>query len=144
MENLLELAINATRENVVKRSRPENINDAMLRVLYTEKKGPMKRTNLIAKISLDRMVHDHGEEQVTKWAEEKAAGKSTKFDDEMKNYNKTVKNGIDTGVSDSNNNSAFSYNPKYKEYELIKTGDEINIVKKQPKADTQDKKKSKK
>ena len=134
MENLLELAINATRENVVKRSRPENINDAMLRVLYTEKKGPMKRTNLIAKISLDRMVHDHGEAEVTKWAEEKAAGKSTTFDDKMKEYNKTVKNGIDTGVSDSNNNSAFSYNPKYKEYELVKEGDTINIVKRQSKA----------
>lgn len=138
MENLLNLAIDATKKNVVKRTRPENINDAMLRILYEEDKGPMERTHLIARISLDRMIAEHGEAEV----ERLAAEERPKFDDMMEDYNKTVKNGVDTGVSNSNNNSAFSYNQKYKEYELIKEGSTLDIVKRSDKKS--DDKKSKK
>lgn len=138
MENLLNLAIDATKKNVVKRTRPENINDAMLRILYEEDKGPMERTHLIARISLDRMIAEHGEAEVERLATEERP----KFDDMMEDYNKTVKNGVDTGVSNSNNNSAFSYNQKYKEYELIKEGSTLDIVKRSDKKS--DDKKSKK
>lgn len=42
---------------------------------------------------------------------------------------KTSKNGLDTSVSDSQNNSSFSYNERYEDYSLIKTGSKLSIVK---------------
>ena len=113
MENLLELALQATRENVVKTTKKENINDALLRILYDEKQK-LDRVELVARISLDRLISEYGEEQIQKMVEKDPE----KFAKLMKATNKTVKNGVDTSISNSQNNSSFSYNEKYNDYKL--------------------------
>jgi len=42
---------------------------------------------------------------------------------------KTSKNGLDTSVSNSENNSSFSYNERFKDYELIKNGRMLSVIK---------------
>lgn len=42
----------------------------------------------------------------------------------------TVKNGLDTAVCNGKTPSSYNSNPKYSEYELIKRGETLQIVKK--------------
>lgn len=113
MLNLSELALEATKNNVVKATKKECVNDALLRILFADGKK-LTRIELISQISLDRLVTEHGEETLTKLATTKVAD----FNKLMLATNKTVKNGLDTSISNSNNNSSFSYNEKYADYKL--------------------------
>ena len=120
MLNLQELALSATQKNVVKSTKKENVNDAIVRILFDGKKS-LTRTKLIAAISLDRLIVEHTEEKLS-------AMKKAEFEALIKVTNKTVKNGVDTSVSDSQNNSSFSYNAKYAHLKLIKAGNELSVV----------------
>jgi len=120
MLNLQELALSATEANVVKSTKKENVNDAIVRILFDGKKS-LTRVQLISAISLDRLVVEHTEAGLQKLTE-------AEFKALIKVTNKTVKNGVDTSVSDSNNNSSFSYNAKYAHLKLIKTGNELSVV----------------
>lgn len=113
MKNLMEMALEATKDNVVKSTKKESVNESLLRILYNDKKK-LTRTELIAHISLDRLISEHGEAEVSKWDR-------AKFNEMMKGVNKTVKNGLDTSISHSSNNSSFHYNEKYKHLSLQPT-----------------------
>jgi len=120
MLNLQELALKATESNVVKSTKKENVNDSIVRILYDGKKS-LTRVQLISEISLDRLIVEHSEKGLQKMTE-------NEFKALIKVTNKTVKNGVDTSVSDSQNNSSFSYNPKYSHLKLVKTGDKLSVV----------------
>lgn len=130
MKNLMEMALAATQENVVKRSNKESVNESLYRILY-EGKEKLTRTQLIARISLDRLINELGEEEVQKIATKD----KEQFNELMKKTNKTVKNGLDTSWSHSNNNSSFHNNPKYKNlsFEEIEGG-KLQIVDKDTKS----------
>lgn len=106
MKNLMEMALTATKNNVVKSTKKENVNDSLVRILLDDGKK-LSRTHLIAHISLDRLISEHGEKHMESIDQ-------NEFDTLMKATNKTVKNGLDTAISKSNNNSSFHYNEKYK------------------------------
>ena len=120
MLNLQELALSATQKNVVKSTKKENVNDAIVRILFDGQKS-LTRVQLIATISLDRLIVEHSKEKLS-------AMKKAEFEALIEITNKTVKNGVDTSVSDSNNNSSFSYNAKYAHLKLIKAGNELSVV----------------
>ena len=120
MLNLQELALSATQKNVVKSTKKENVNDAIVRILFDGQKS-LTRVQLIAAISLDRLIAEHTEAGLQKLTEKE-------FKALIAVTNKTVKNSVDTSVSDSNNNSSFSYNAKYAHLKLIKTGNELSVV----------------
>ena len=126
MKNLMEMALKATEANVVKRATKENVNDAIFRILYKEGQK-LERVQLIAAISLSRVLDENsGEAEVQKWTKEK-------FEDAMKDVNKTVKNGVDTSISHSNNNSSFHYNEKYDAYTLQEVSGKFEVIKKSKK-----------
>lgn len=110
MKNLMELALEATKANVVKSSTKESVNDALVRVLY-DGKEKLSRIELIARLSLDRLKQEHGEEKLEKLSLDE-------FKEMMAGVNKTVKNGLDTAVSHSKNNSSFHFNEKYNHLKL--------------------------
>ena len=120
MLNLQELALSATEANVVKSTKKENVNDAIVRILFDGKKS-LTRVQLISAISLDRLIAEHTEAGLQKMTEKE-------FKALIAVTNKTVKNGVDTSVSDSQNNSSISYNPKYSHLKLVKTGNELSVV----------------
>lgn len=113
MLNLQELSLEMTKKNVVKSTKKESVNESLVRILFKDKKK-LSRVELISQISLDRLIDEHTEEVLTKLVEKDRK----KFDELMSSTNKTVKNGVDTSVSDSKNNSSFSYNEKYKDMKL--------------------------
>lgn len=138
MSDLLNMAMDATKENVVKSTRKENINEALMRRLYHNGEK-WTRLELINALTVDRLANELGEEETGKMLKDLKADKQTKEVEEFrKKFNKTnmtVKNGIDTSVSNAQNNSSFSYNPKYKEYKLEEVAGKWQITAKSAKAD---------
>jgi len=122
MTDLLGMAMSATQRNVVKTARKENINEALVRRLY--KKGQrFTRLEMINALTVDRLSQEMSEEQIGKGlASYEKDGKlndsEKEFQKEFNKTNMTVKNGIDTSVSHSQNNSSFHYNEKYSDYKL--------------------------
>ena len=110
MLNLNELALKATQKNVVKSSKKESVNESLVRILLDDAKK-LTRTQLISQISLDRLIAEHTKPALEKMTE-------AEFKSLITPVNKTVKNGLDTSISHSNNNSSFSYNDKYSHLEL--------------------------
>lgn len=94
-----------------------NTNDFMLEVLLNKK---IKRSEVINMI-IERRIELSGVE-LNKM-------KSAEINKLIDKTYITSKNGLDTSVSDSNNNSSFSYNDKYKDYKLIKQGEFLSITK---------------
>lgn len=113
MLNLSELSLEMTKKNVVKSTKKECVNDSLVRILFKDKKK-LTRIELINQISLDRLIEEHTEEKLIKMTQENMS----EFEKLMKSTNKTVKNGLDTSISNSNNNSSFSYNEKYSDMKL--------------------------
>lgn len=124
MNNLMELAMAVTAENVARKAKKESVNEALVRILY-DGKQKLDRQTLIARISLDRLVAEMGEAEATKLATDDVA----EFKARIKANNKTVKNGLDTSWSHSNNNSSFHYNEKYKHLELAEVNGKLQITK---------------
>lgn len=123
MKDLMSMAMEATKDNVVKSTRKESVNESLKRILH-DGKEKLTRLELIARISLDRLKAEHGEEHIQEMAEKTPE----KFNEAMKDVNKTVKNGLDTSISHSNNNSSFHYNDKYKDLILREVNGKYEIV----------------
>jgi len=121
MKNLLEMAIDATRSNIKVSSPKENVNESLLELLYNQKQK-FTKLELIGAICLRRLILQHGEEAVQKMAEDGVLG------DAITALNKTVKNGLETSTSYSNNNSSFHYNEKYDKYDLRLESNKYSIV----------------
>ena len=118
MSNLLNVVRNRTKDLNKKQSSAFNTNDWMLENLVGKS---IERREVIDMIIVARIQHQEIDTEKMK-AEE--------LDALIDKLYKTSKNGLDTSVSDSNNNSAFSYNQKYEDYKLVKKGSKIGIVKK--------------
>lgn len=121
MNNLLNIAIETTKKNIVKVSKKESVNDSLIEILYNQKLK-LTRIELVAHISLRRLILEHGEDKLNEMKQEELKAL-------LKKTNKTVKNGLDTSISNSQNNSSFSYNPKYDDYKLELKGDKFQITK---------------
>lgn len=121
MKNLLEVVKGRTQELSKKSTKSFNTNDWLLENLLDRE---VERHEVINEIIVARIKHSNID--IEKMEDEERGELIDKL------Y-KTSKNGLDTSVSDSNNNSSFSYNEKYNDYKLIKNGSKISIVKKSKK-----------
>lgn len=102
----LELAMKITKETLVKRtSTRKSMNQYLLETLKGRK---VERLNIVTEITLKRM-EDGGN---------KVDFQNQEFVDKFTKLLRTVKNGVDTSISNSQNNSSFSFNPEFKQFEL--------------------------
>jgi len=111
MKNLQERLLELTIANTVKKSSTTSINHLILKVLQ-EKSEKLTRPEIVARIAQIRYDESH---------EVKLSDKELEKQEVLEEFLKiikTVKNGVDTSISKSNNNSSFSFNPEFKEYEL--------------------------
>ena len=112
--NLLAQIKARTSEIATSNRSAFNTNDFLLENLLDKK---IKRSDVIDMIIAKRM-------------EILGINADTKdLDAQIDKLYKTSKNGLDTAVSSSNNNSSFNYNAKYEGYDLIKEGSMLSIVK---------------
>ena len=116
MTNLLETIKKRTAELKTTNSTKFNTNDFLLEVLVDKKIDRNDVVDLITARRIEMMNLDQKIDQ-------------KEFHAIIDKTYKTSKNGLDTSVSDSNNNSSFSYNAKYDGYKLIKENNTLSIVK---------------
>lgn len=112
-KDLLNAALELTKSNVVKATSRISMNDRILKHLQEE---PMTRIELVNIITIERL-EEQGEAVTVKLF------KNEEFLAKFAKMNKTVKNGVDTSLSKSNNNSSFHYNKKYEKYQLDRNED---------------------
>lgn len=118
MKNLLDVVSSRTKElNSSKKTSTFNTNDFLLETILNKKMERKEVINLIIvkRIELSEIDTDKLNDKELKTLIDK--------------FYKTSKNGLDTSVSDSNNNSSFSYNTKYEDYKLVKSGSSLEIKK---------------
>lgn len=116
MKNLHERLLELTIANTVKRPVEMNVNDLLVEVLL-ESKAKLTRVELINEVSIKRFEQKFGPGLL-----EEVASNPELLESFVKIV-KTVKNGIDTSLSRSNNNSSFHFNQKYAKYMLIENKD---------------------
>lgn len=120
MKNLLNVVKERTQDLNKSNKTKFNTNDFLLEILLNKK---ILRNEVIQIITSKRLeLLGHTEETLSKMKEDE-------LNDLIQKLYKTSKNGLDTSVSDSNNNSSFSYNPSYSDYKLIKDGSYLEIKK---------------
>lgn len=117
MKNLFEVVRNRTNEFKNESSQKFNTNDYLLELLLDKK---IKRVDVIDHIITKRIE--------LSGVDLKAMDQND-LNEMIDKLYKTSKNGLDTSVSDSNNNSSFSYNDRFKDYVLIKDGPYLEIKK---------------
>lgn len=121
MKSLQERLLEITVQNTVKKSVKTSINDLILKVL-TEKNEKLDRSELVSRIAKLRY-----EDEFKKELKEKDLDDPKVLEDLLKII-KTVKNGVDTSISKSNNNSSFHYNENFKNYELCEMNNKYFII----------------
>ena len=118
MNNLKKLALEATiRLSGVRKAK--NINQRLLEVLKAGIK--LDRDELKVEIAIARILEEvKFKDELLKEAqiEKLFIAKDKDFLAFFNKTAKTVKNGLDTSISHSNNNSSFHYNALYKHLEL--------------------------
>lgn len=102
-----------TKDLQKSKSSKFNTNDFLLEILLDQE---IERDDVVLMV-LEKRLRDQGIDENHK-----------DFPEACDKLYKTSKNGVDTSVSDSNNNSSFSYNEKYNDYKLIKKGSKLKIV----------------
>lgn len=116
-QNLFDVVRNRTQDMNKKSKSAFNTNDWLVENLVDK---TFERSEVINMIIVARIEHlGHDTDKMSK----EDLGKL------IDSLYKTSKNGLDTSVSDSNNNSSFSYNPKYSDYKLVKTGSKLTVKK---------------
>lgn len=118
MTNLFQLALEATKKNATTR-KAKNINQRLLEVLKDNVK--FNREELKVKITLLRIKEEvQYKDELLKEAQiyKLIENKDKPFLEFFNKTAKTVKNGLDTSISNSKNNSSFSHNPLYKHLAL--------------------------
>jgi hypothetical protein len=114
MKNLLDKVREATKANMTKERKSFNTNDWIDQNLENDKW--YKRHDVINMLIVARLEHEGIDEN------------AKDFDKHVQRLYKTSKNGLDTSVSDSNNNSSYNYNERYTKT-LERRSGEIRIVK---------------
>jgi len=117
MKNLLNLVQSRTQELNKTSKASFNTNDFLLEILLDKKILREEVINIILtkRLELKGITTEKDLEEVSQ--------------EELTKLYKTSKNGLDTSVSDSNNNSSFSYNSKYEDYKLDKSQGYLKITK---------------
>lgn len=118
MKNLMNIVQSTTKNLATAQKKSFNTNDWLLENLLNKS---VNRHEVINMIIVARIKHEGIDTDKLQAAE---------LEKLIKRLYKTSKNGLDTSVSDSNNNSAFSYNERYRDYKLIKSAGNISVVKK--------------
>lgn len=124
MKTLAERLLEITVQNTVKKSVKTSINDLILKVL-TEKNEKLSRPEIVSRIAKLRY-----EDEFKKELKDSDLDDPKVLEDLLKII-KTVKNGVDTSISKSNNNSSFHYNENFSKYELLEINNKYFIEKKE-------------
>lgn len=113
MKNFTKIIEEVSSKNAKSKSKYLNANDSLVEILY-KKNQKLTRTEIVEEMLEMRLLTDfENEENFVKQIPN--SEERSKIVEKM--Y-KTCKNGIDTAISDSQNNSSFSYNEKYNDYKL--------------------------
>lgn len=115
MKNLSKLALEATKKNLQTSRKVKNVNDRIVEVLGDGKKK-LEREELVVEITNLRVTEEKEFDGKLPTLDEAAAmfeANNAEFIEHYIKCHKTVKNGVDTSISHSNNNSSFHYNEKY-------------------------------
>lgn len=116
MNELLNLAINATAKNVsTKKTSKKSVNDCLYEILF-ENDTKKTKSELIAEISLERLQAIHEKLDAKKFATEEVQSEFSKI-------NVTVKNGFEAAICKGHTNASFNYNPKFDKYTFRKTSE---------------------
>lgn len=121
MKTLLEQIQERTQKNIVKSTTKKNMCDSIHEILF-DGKQELDRIHIIGIVTMERLKD--------MYPELKEGDKLT--DEQLKKINSiniTVKNGLDTAVCNGQTSSSYCSNPTYKDFELIKTGSKLKIVK---------------
>lgn len=123
MRNFNEIIKKANAKNSKKKSKYPNACDSMFEILY-KKNQKLRRDEIIDEMVKIRVEIDYGAiENFPKEVQDEA-----EQDAIVEKMWKTCKNGIDTAISDSQNNSSFSYNEKYDHLKLELKNGKYQIV----------------
>ena len=116
MSNLLELAVQATKNNISKSgSSRKSISDSLFEMLYGPKSKPMTKIEVVGVISLERLQNESETEVTTD------NFNSDEIQKLFKRITKTVSNGFDTAVCAGKTTASFCSNKKYMDlYEVVK------------------------
>jgi hypothetical protein len=109
MKNLESRLLEITTNNIVKKSTKVSINDLIVKVLTKGTK--MTRPQLVSAIAKVRYEAEYGVITDKDLDDKEVIEKFLAIV-------RTVKNGVDTSISRSNNNSSFHFNPDFKKYVL--------------------------
>lgn len=123
MRNFNEIIKKVNAKNSKSKSKYPNACDSLVEILY-KKSQKLRRDEIINEMVKLRVEVDY--ESLEKFPQ------IVKDEDEqdaiIEKMWKTCKNGIDTAISDSRNNSSFSYNDKYSNLKLELKNGKYQIV----------------
>lgn len=119
MTNLLEIVRNRTQETMKESKVSFSTNETLVEILLD---GLKTKKECIDLLTAKRIEIQVGEKSFTKMKPEAQIELIDKLQ-------KTSKNGFETSVSKSNNNSAFHRDPKVAEYRLIRDANKFGVVK---------------
>lgn len=120
MKNLNERLLELTIQNTVKKGSTKSINHLIVEVLKSGEK--LQRTEIVSRIAEIRF-NESSEEKLT----EKMLENPEVMEKLLKTI-KTVKNGVDTSISKSNNNSSFHYNKEFSNWSLVESEGKYSLV----------------
>lgn len=124
MKNLNKLALELTKENLVKsRTSRKSINSYLVDLLGKNPKNKLTRIELTNEITVLRLQET---EEVT---EENFKNPTPEFIERFKKMNKTVKNGLDTSIAKGKSPSCFVSSSYSNEWELIQNEDKTFSMK---------------
>lgn len=110
-----------TAENTVKRQTVMSINDLLVEVLF-KRQARLTRTEIVNEVSILRFENNNSMKITAEFFENPI------LIEEFIKITKTVKNGVDTSLSNSNNNSSFSFNENYSMYQIIEHYDKTYSI----------------
>ena len=117
MKNLAKLALEATNKNLATKTAKKGVNDMLVELLLNKK---LTKNEIIAEITMMRLLDEMPElDEVTFMTEDVQKKFAT--------INTTVKNGFEQSWAKGQNNASFHFNPSFKQYELIKIGEQYTI-----------------
>lgn len=122
MKNLNKLALELTKENLVKsRTSRKSINSYLVDILGSDSKKKLTRIELTNEITMLRLQEN---EEVTE-----KSFQDSEFIERFKKMNKTVKNGLDTSIAKGKSSSCFISSSYGQDWELIHNEDKTYSMK---------------
>lgn len=122
--SLLEQVQEKTRKNLSSTAK-KNTCDMLHEILYVGKQE-LERDRIIGLMVFERLKMEFdGFEKQTELTDDQIK--------RIKSLEVTVKNGLDTAVCNGSTSSSYCSNPNYQDYELIKNGNKLSIIKKDKK-----------